>query len=417
MHLHPLLPRIFLGCTLLAASARAADKAATRTPYAPTLHPAQLGALPEAKARLAAGDTVLRPAYEQVLKNADEALKVKPPSVTHKTKTPPSGSKNDYYSQAPYMWPDPTKPDGLPYLAQDGKVNPESRTEATDQQRVELFGESVDSLALAYYLSGKEAYAAHAAKMLRVWFLDPATKMNPNFEYGQAVPGKNTGRGIGIIEAGDVIDAIHSSAFLAGSPHWSAEEAAELTVWANAFLDWLLTSSHGRDEADQHNNHGTMYDVRVVRLALYVGRIDFAKSVLEQAKQRRIAAFIEPDGRQPAELRRTKSFNYSRLNLNGLASLANTARYLGVDLWNFKTEDGRSIRAAIDFMLPYMVEPPAPWPYKQILKINRAELAGTFRSAGIAYNDPRYEKVVADLPGLERSLIHISHPLPVPAKK
>ncbi len=186
-------------------------------PSGPTYFGGSPGALPKAKTRLAAGDRSLQPALEALVARADRALKTKPPSVIHKTKPGASGDPHDYASQAPYFWPDPNSSNGLPYIARDGRVNPESRTEASDQQRVELLGQTVEPLALAYYFTGKEIYAEHAASCLRAWFLDPATRMNPNMNQAQAVPGKNTGRGIGIIEAGGIIEAADAAGLLAGS--------------------------------------------------------------------------------------------------------------------------------------------------------------------------------------------------------
>jgi hypothetical protein len=132
-----------------------------------------------------------------------------------------------------------------------------------------------------------------------------------------------------------------------------------------------------------------MYDVQVTTLALILGKPELAKQITEAAKEKRIAVQIEPDGRQPLELKRTKSFNYSRLNLRGLAALAGLADRSGVDLWPYETADGRSIRKALDFMLPYVKTPPEKWPYQQIVPMNRSELYGTFRSAAIAYHEPR----------------------------
>jgi hypothetical protein len=371
---------------------------------------ARPGALLAAKARLAAGDTALRPALDKLIADADAALKVAPVSVTQKTKLAPSGDRHDYMSTAPYYWPDPTKPNGLPYLRRDGKVNPESRTTASDQMRLEALGRTVETLALAYWFTGREPYAAHAARCLRVWFLDPATKMNPHFNYAQGVPGSNDGRPAGMIEAGGLVDSADASGLLAGSPAWSESDEAALRQWCAAFLDWIRTSKLGRTVSAADNNQATMADVRAVRLAFKVGRDDVAREILSAVGAKRIAVQIAPDGSQPHELTRTKSFGYSRLNLAGLVSLATLAERVGVDLWHFSTPDGRSLRRAIDFMVPYVRTPPAPWPHEQIAGSDRASFAPLFRQAARVYRADTYAQIAAQFPETDRARFQLLHP-------
>lgn len=378
----------------------------------PRFYGTRPGVLPGIKARIAAGDKTLQPALGALIKRADAALQVKPPSVTQKIKPAPSGSMHDYFSQAPYFWPDPASSNGLPYIPHDGKVNPEARTKDSDEGRAGTLGGTVGSLAMAYYLTGDEKYAEHAARCLRVWFLEPATRMNPNMNYAQAVPGKNNGRGIGIIEAGGIVEAGAAAGLLAGSRAWSAKEDAELKVWLGEFLDWLLTSKNGREEAAMKQNHGTMYDCAVTRLALILGRTEVAKQVAEGVKEKRIAVQIEPDGRQPMELKRTKSFNYSRLNLRGLAALAMLGEWVTVDLWHYETQDGRSIRKALDFIAPYVKTPPEKWPYQQIIPFDRSELAPVFRAAAVAYDDADYERIATSFPNSDHASFQLLNPVP-----
>ena len=226
------------------------------------------GALAKVKAQLAASDPSLQRALKNLVADADEALSVKPPSVVEKNKTPPSGDKHDYMSLAPYYWPDPAKSNGLPYIRHDGKVNPESRVDGYDHGRMSEMGNTVETLALAYYFTGKETYAAQAAKFLRVWFLDPMTRMNPHLNFAQAIPGENTGRGTGILEGRHISQAADAAELLAGSPSWTEKDRSEFKAWLGTYLDWLLTSKNGRDEANAKNNHGSFYDVQAMELAL-----------------------------------------------------------------------------------------------------------------------------------------------------
>ncbi len=363
---------------------------------APRYFSAKPGSLAKAKAQLSAGDKNLAKALRKLVTDADKALAEAPPSVTNKEKLPPSGDKHDYMSIAPYFWPNPETKDGLPYVRHDGKVNPESRDpKANDSPAIKVMGDNVETLALAYYFTGNETYAQGAAKVARVWFLDPTTRMNPHLKYAQAIMGVNDGRETGILEALHVSVAADALGLLAESNAWPKEDQKALKEWLRTYHDWLLKSDPGKDEHNAKNNHGTFFDVQAVRIALVLGRDDSAKRMLEEAKLRRIAVQIEPDGKQPLELDRTTSFSYSRFNLFALTELATLGEHAGVDLWNFTTEDGRSIRKAIDFMLPYADVPPKPWPLPQIKEKHESEFMPIFRQATLAYSTSAYETVIA----------------------
>ena len=338
------------------------------------------------------------PALEHLRAEADKALKAKPHSVMEKTRMPPSGDKHDYLSLAPYSWPDPAKPGGLPWINRDGQVNPESR-EGTDSEALGHLCSEVETLALAYHLTRHEPYAAKAALLLKVWFLDPATRMKPHLDYAQGVPGRNTGRGTGIIDSVSLIKVPRAIGWLDGSQAWTSELQAGMKAWFRAYLDWMLKSKNGRDEARAANNHGSWYLAQTAAYALFVGDKEQARRAVELGRER-IATQIEPDGRQPLELKRTKSYSYTLYNLEALFALAEFGPALGVDLFGFKTKDGRSLRAALDYVAPYF-RPDAKWPGQQIkeIKYPDAALAGLLRRAALAYREPKYEELIrsADL--------------------
>ena len=357
---------------------------------------ARPGALEKAKAAAATDESVAK-ALKKLITDADKALAVVPPSVMQKTKVPPSGDKHDYMSIAPYYWPNPATKDGLPYQRKDGKVNPESREEAAnDTLRARLVGTTVETLALGYYFTGDEKYAEHAAKVLRTWFLDPATKMTPHFRFAQAIPGVNDGRGTGLIEARGLADAADAAILLVGSKHWSAADQQALLAWGSAYFEWLTTSKNGLDERAAKNNHGTWYDVQAVKWALVLGRMDKAKELCIAAGPGRIGVQVEPDGKQPLELVRTASFSYSCFNLLALSTLAGLSEHAGVDLWHHKTADGRSIRAALDFLVPYLGKDPKPWTLQQIHESKPDEVLPVLRAAALVYGDDRYESLLKE---------------------
>ena len=384
----------------------------------PAYFAAPPGALAAVKARLAAQDAALEPALAALVKAADKAGRSAPLSVMDKGKTPPSGDKHDYMSQAPYFWPDPAKPDGLPYIRHDGKVNPESRRdELFDHNRMGRMAGNVETLALAYYFTGKETYAEKAAADLRGWFLDPATHMNPNLQFAQAVPGENTGRGTGILEGRAVSEAADAAQLLAGSPAWTAADRAAFKAWLETYLNWLLTSQPGHAEAAAKNNHGTFYDVQAVELALVLGKTDLAKQIAETAKMKRIGRQIEPDGRQPLELTRTASFSYSHFNLEAAYSLATMAEHAGVDLWHVKLANGQdALAAALDFLLPYVVDPSRKWPYEQIKNFGRESFGPQLREAALVYGDAKYAAALAGIAGSGEDRLQLLYPVMSPVK-
>lgn len=325
---------------------------------------------------------------------ADAALTAGPFSVADKATTPPSGDRRDYMSQGPYWWPNPETPNGLPYIRRDGEVNPES--EDTDRPRLVAMTNAVDALSLGWFFTGEACYAEQAAELLRVFFLDEQRGMRPNLNFGQGIPGHCDGRGIGIIEtwifAEPLLDAI---LLLQDAPQWPAPVATGLREWFSDFLDWLLTSPHGHDEAREHNNHGTAYDLQVCALAMFTGRDELARETLTGVGERRIAAHIEPDGSQPHELARTRALSYTSFNLRMLTALAEIGERAGVDLWRFES-GGRSLRAALDWLVPYWTGA-EPFTYPQIAPFDSQVAELVLRRAAHAYQELAYQRAADSL--------------------
>lgn len=335
------------------------------------------------------GEERFQAADERLLQEADQALYIGPFSVVDKEAVPPSGDKRDYMSVGPYWWPDAEKADGRPYVRRDGEVNPESR--GYDRQPLGAMCSAVGTLALAYFFSDHEVFAEHAALLLRNWFLNDSTRMNPHLEYGQAIPGRCKGRGIGIIDTLQFSGLVDAVGLLGASPGWNDEDQEGLEAWFSSYLDWLLESEYGREEARQANNHGTWYDVQVACIALFVGRDEIARSLLKESVPQRIAAQIEADGRQPLELARTRSLDYSVMNLIGLFDLADLGRRCQLDLWSFESAEGGSVKKAFYWLLENAMRG-KEWPFRQITEFDQARLVPLLRRGGDRFRDPTCEE-------------------------
>lgn len=305
-------------------------------------------------------------AYQELKLEADKLLDVQPVSVMLKEKAPASGNKHDYMSLARYFWPDPTKPDRLPYITRDGESNPE--LDKYDRNRLGETAGRVTTLALAWYFSGDERYAQKATELIRVWFFNKDTRMNPHLEYAQVAMGHNNnkGRSFGVIDTYSFIEMLDAVQLLEQSKAFTSKDSKQLKAWFGKLLDWLLTSQQGKDEAAATNNHSIAFDAQAISFALYVGNLNVARDIINALPEKRLFKQIEPDGTMPRELRRTRAFHYSQYNLTHIIDIMTMAQKLGIYLDNATSADGRNFYKAMDYMAGYTGKPLAEWPYQEI---------------------------------------------------
>lgn len=351
--------RSLLFAALLAAGVTGPALAATPSQFY-TYDPAGLAL---AREKLAAHDPLYQPSYESLVKEADAALAHRRYSVVDKQLAPASGNKHDFFSFGPYWWPDPAKKDGLPYIRKDGVHNPAASTDATDSSRMGKFSRDVKLLALAWYFTGERKYAAKAGELARAWFLTPETRMNPNLDYGQAIPGRVDGRGIGIITSRTLIDVMDSLALIQPTDALSDAENDSVRAWYRDYLTWLLNSRNGFEESNAHNNHGTFYSAQVVAYALYTNQPEVAKRELDITKIRRIAGQIDREGKLVAELERTRPSGYVNFALEAFGYLGRYGELTGQKVWEHG-EDAHSIAQGYRFVARYVNG--EKWPYPEI---------------------------------------------------
>jgi hypothetical protein len=314
-------------------------------------------------------------------------------SVINKAQTPPGGDKRDYMSQAPYWWPDPSKPNGLPYIRRDGERNPELN-KITDKEELGKMMDEAELTAVAYFFTRREDFAAHSARLLRTWFLDEKTRQNPHLKFAQGIPGLNAGRGIGLIETRELYRVIDAAILLTPSKSWPAADHAALRKWFSAYCQWMLESDLGREEAKAKNNHGTHYDAQIIAFSLFAEKRETARRQIEVTK-RRLRRQLAKDGSMPLELERALSWDYAFMNLCGFFTIARLAEHLQVDLWNFEVE-GKGLRRAVEWLKPF-ANGGKTWPYQQIKPSEMGLAVKVFSLAAKKYNQQEYQEAAAAL--------------------
>ncbi len=297
---------------------------------------------------------------------ATEALASGPWSVTaHR----PSGlgvtaGPHDYVSEGPYWWPDPKNPAG-PYIRKDGQRNPGRFL--GNRNDLGKMTDAVLSLGMGAFLIGKAKCADHANRVLGAWFVDEATRMNPNLEYGQMVRGVNTGRGTGIIDTVGMIYVAQGVTLLEAAGGLDASVAAGVRQWFAEYLKWMNASKKGTDEKKSGNNHATWWTAQAATYAALTGDAAAKKMCWDHYRSYLVPTEIQPDGSCPREEERTQSLSYSSMNLDAFSTICRLAQMDGVDLWHFRTPKGIGVEKAFDYLTPYAVQPDR-WKKEQITK-------------------------------------------------
>ncbi len=277
---------------------------------------------------------------------------------------------HDYYSEATYFWPDADHPGG-PYIRRDG--HPYTGRFMDNKNALNSMSEAVFALGTAAFLLDNPAYAARAARVVKAFFVDPKTRMNPQFEYSQAIPGTDTGRPEGVLDGRVLISAIQGMEFLAATGAWDAKDQAAIHQWFEDYLHWLTHSKTAEDEKNSGNNHASWYAAQLAAVANFAGDNAAQQSAFAFYRDNILPNQIKRDGSAPREEARTRSLSYSAFNLEAYAMLCRIAQAQSVDLWSLQAKNGASISSVIDYLAPYLNDP-KKWNKEQV---------GDFQSAGV----------------------------------
>lgn len=334
--------------------------------------------------------------YQRVITAANNYLDEDPVTVTAFSCERSLGGINDFYSEGDYWWPDPDHPDG-PYIRKDGLTNPGNFT----AHRLAMRNMSiwVPGLVAAYRITGDEKYALHALAHLRAWFLDKETLMNPNLLYGQAIKGRVSGRGIGIIDTIHLIEVARSLQLLIEMGYVRGPEADGLLAWFRDYNTWLTSHPYGIDERDHGNNHSAWWVAQVAAFSDLCGDETLKQFCRSHYKTRILPEQLDTLGRFSDEIKRTKPYSYSMFNLEAFAFICRMLSTGEDDLWNYSTPDGKSTKLAVEFMYPYWKDK-SSWPFPpDIAYFEDLPVRGSaLLFAGIRYDKPEYIETWKSLP-------------------
>jgi hypothetical protein len=315
----------------------------------------------ELKEKLSRREGIWAKVAKQARDAAEERMSWGPWSPTFFPALAASKDPHDYYSEAPYYWPDPANPEG-PYIRRDGYHNPHRFLGIW--QGLRDLSQAVIFLTNAGYYLGEKAYLDRANLLVRTWFVEEQTRMNPHMNYGEAIKGICEGRNAGIIAVRQIDRIVHAVTFLEEFPEYQ-DTVQSMKVWCAKFLAWLTTSEIGLSEKKANNNHGLWWAAHVATLAAFVGNEEQFQMALDRYRQVIIPEQIAEDGSLPKELARSRSLYYSLYNFQAHIMLCELAYHRGIDLWHYQSPEGRGFELAVRFLMPYL-DNPFEWKHPQI---------------------------------------------------
>ncbi|HKH62810.1 MAG TPA: alginate lyase family protein [Flavitalea sp.] len=325
---------------------------------------------------------------DQILKQAEWAIKQEPVTVTAHFSARSTGGKHDFFSEGDYWWPNPMSVDS-PYIQKDGMTNPDNFV----AHRLSMIRLSriLGALASAYKLTGESKYVIHALKHCNAWFVEASTRMNPHLLYAQAIKGRFTGRGIGIIDTIQLIEVVQGLMVMQKSTAMDSQSLIAIKDWFDKYIEWLITHKYGKDEMNAENNHGTCWVMQVAAFAKFTGNTKMLNFCSDRYKKVLLPNQMAKDGSFPRETRRTKPYGYSIFNLDAMATICQILSTKENDLWNYMLDDGRSMRKGIEFLYPF-VQDKTKWTLpKDVMYWDEWPVAQPFLVFGaIAYENKQY---------------------------
>jgi len=300
--------------------------------------------------------------HDRILKAAEHFLSQAPAPLTALPCSRSPGTPHDYYSEAEDYWPNPADSAGA-FISRVGFVNPDAFVAHRDA--LLSFCICVPSLTAAFVITKDARYARHAVEHLKVWFVDPATRMNPSVLFGQTVRPAKTGRFEGIVEVVHLAEVVRCIPFLSGSDALGEGDRSALLKWFSEYFEWLSTSRTAGLARDSKNHHGTSWLLQASSIAhLTLNEDDAALTALRhQFKSVTIRAQIVADGTFPHELTTPNPYRNTLFNLDMFAAICLLLSTRFETVWDYELQDGPGVRTVMARLYPFILDR-GMWPYR-----------------------------------------------------
>ncbi|QPN62864.1 alginate lyase family protein [Synechococcus sp. CBW1004] len=225
-----------------------------------------------------------------------------------------------------------------------------------DRTRLQLMVDCVCTLALDSHLNDDQESRRHAVRLVRAWFLEPATAMIPDGAYAR-LSGSEPARSVldAALDFRDFFPLIDALSLLLEAGCFTLAERQQLDAWFDAFLAWLASESAVFLQANSGRSASTWYHLLMLAIASYRGRLNVACQVFDNLPGLLDRQF-RPDG-SPRSAPSGVPLSHEHLfNLQAWSNLVVITTALGRDLMAFRDSNGVALVMAFAYAHRHLPE-------------------------------------------------------------
>ena len=186
-------------------------------------------------------------------------------------------------------------------------------------------------LTLASYFSDDNSYADHAVSIIKEWFLDQNTKVNPSKVFTEA-----THR---LLKTTYVYTLFDSLRLLRKKGRFSEDEWHGLQRWFTQVMEAMDQSARAWRLGYTSKDHiGLYYDIQYSSIAAFINNSTQMYKTIQDSIAR-LYEHVAPDGTLHNEITKKSCESNQIFALAGWQTMDRMASKLGIDLWNQAIDD------------------------------------------------------------------------------